>query len=239
VPRHSAPSLALPALLLAACSDLSAPTGPPDAGTSQVRAAALSVGELVRPRLTLTGATDSRTVLSLPLAFPGAANGLGTGSALLITIPGAGTFGCTANFIWSDGSRRYLGAAGHCFIPAERRATHGPGADFDASGVTVDACVSSCDGNFDINQLTGTWVRLGRVAYARQTDGEGNDIGNDFGVVEIPAELHDIVRLTMPVWGGPRHDHPQPRQPRMPLWTRPRRRRALRDQGALRRGWWC
>ena len=50
--------------------------------------------------------------------------------------------GCTANFVWSTGSTQYLGAAGHCFIPQGTTATHGPGADFDASGVLVSVCVN-------------------------------------------------------------------------------------------------
>jgi hypothetical protein len=43
---------------------------------------------------------------------------------------------------------------------------------------------------------------LGTVAYARQT-GPGGDIGNDFGVVEIPSSLHGLIRPEMPVWLGP------------------------------------
>jgi hypothetical protein len=46
-------------------------------------------------------------------------------------------------------------------------------------------------------------VRLGRVAYARQTNPTGTeDVGNDFGVVEIPASAHHLIRPEMPVWGG-------------------------------------
>jgi hypothetical protein len=50
--------------------------------------------------------------------------------------------------------------------------------------------------------ITGTLVQLGTVAYARQTQ-SGNDVGNDFGIVEIPSSLASYIRPAMPVWGGP------------------------------------
>jgi hypothetical protein len=53
--------------------------------------------------------------------------------------------------------------------------------------------------------LVGKLVTLGHVAYARQTNATGDeDVGNDFGVVAIPAEAASLVRPQMPVWGGPR-----------------------------------
>ena len=188
--------LLLAATFAAACDSLSPPPTPP--ATSLVPAGI----ELRRPRVDVTGWANLATTIPVALVTPAAAGNIGTGSALLITIPVEGRFGCTANFVWAAGGTRYLGAAGHCFIPADRAATHGPGADYDASGVVVDVCIEGCEGNFRTNQITGTWVRLGRVAYARQTL-DGEDVGNDFGVVEIPQAVRDFVRLDMPVWGGP------------------------------------
>lgn len=160
-------------------------------------------GAVRRPRLDLTPLVNLTRTISPRLVTPAMAQNIGPGSHLIIDIPGEGTFGCTANFIWAAGSTRYLGAAGHCFIPATTVATHGPGADYDASGVVVSVCVSNCSfGGFTGFTLTGTLVRLGRVAYARQTAADG-DIGNDFGVVTIPASLASMVRPSMPVWGGP------------------------------------
>ena len=56
--------------------------------------------------------------LATPAApTPTAANGIGPGDYLLITRPD-GLFICTANFVWADtAGNRYLGAAGHCFLP--------------------------------------------------------------------------------------------------------------------------
>jgi hypothetical protein len=156
-----------------------------------------------RARLDVTTLVDATRTIPLALVTPAMAANIGPGSHLLIEIPGEGTFGCTANFIWAGGTTRYLGAAGHCFIPQTATATHGPGADYDASGVVVSVCVSNCSFGGETGfTLTGDLVQLGRVAYARQTAADG-DIGNDFGVVTIPAALASRIRPAMPVFGGP------------------------------------
>src|SRR5438093_7701912 len=159
--------------------------------------------DVVRPRIDLTPMTRLTTVVPLALVTPAMAQNIGPGSRLLIEIPGAGTFGCTANFVWASGATQYLGAAGHCFIPEGTTATHGPGANYDASGVQVSVCVSNCSFGGETGfVLTGDLVSLGAVAYARQTASDG-DIGNDFGVVAIPASLGSQIRVAMPVFGGP------------------------------------
>lgn len=156
-----------------------------------------------RPRLDLTPMTNLTHTVPLALVTPAMAANIGPGSHLLINIPGEGTFGCTANFVWAGGAGRYLGAAGHCFIPSTSTATHGPGADYDASGVVVSVCVSNCSFGGETGfTLTGNLVQLGAVAYSRQTAADG-DIGNDFGVVTIPAALASMIRPSMPVFGGP------------------------------------
>ena len=158
---------------------------------------------VVRPRIDLTQMTRATTVVPLALVTPAMAQNIGPGSHLLIEIPGAGTFGCTANFVWASGGTRYLGAAGHCFLPQGTTATHGPGTDYNASGVQVSVCVSNCSFGGETGfVLTGDLVSLGAVAYARQTAADG-DIGNDFGLVAIPASLASRIRTAMPVFGGP------------------------------------
>jgi hypothetical protein len=159
--------------------------------------------QTVRPRIDLTPMVNLTRTIPAHLVTPAMAQNIGPGSHLLITIPDAGTFGCTANFVWADGDTRYLGAAGHCFVPEGLTATHGPDADFDASGVVVSVCVSDCSfGGQTGFTLTGNLVDLGPVAYARQT-AAGEDIGNDFGVVTIPSALAASIRPSMPVFGGP------------------------------------
>lgn len=195
--------LAVAVALVAGCdSPAPAPTAADFSGHG-VRASLVPAGmQLRRPRLDLTAALDLTTSIPAELVTPQAAGNIGPGSAIIITIPNEGRFGCTANFVWRSGGRRYLGAAGHCFLPADKAATHGPGADYDASGVVVQVCVDGCEGDFRTNQITGTWVTLGKVAYARQTFA-GEDVGNDFGVVEVPRPFRELIRKSMPVWGGP------------------------------------
>jgi hypothetical protein len=187
---------------LAACVD--APSAPElTASTDLIALGGATDVELKRPKIDVTRWVDQTISKEPNLLLPAGPEGIGPGSPILITIPGEGRFGCSANFVWRDGGKLYLGAAGHCFVAATAKSTHGPGADFDASGVTVDVCVDNCEGNFRTMTLVGTVVRLGRVAYARQTDPTGTeDVGNDFGVVEIPASAAHLVRPEMPVWGG-------------------------------------
>jgi hypothetical protein len=188
------------AAALAACVD--APSAPELTASTDLIALGGDT-QLKRPKIDVTKWVDQTIRREPNLLLPAGPEGIGPGSPILITIPNDGRYGCSANFVWRDGAKLYLGAAGHCFVSATSRSTHGAGADFDASGVTVDVCVANCEGNFRTMTLVGTVVRLGRVAYARQTDPTGTeDVGNDFGVVEIPASAHHLIRPEMPVWGG-------------------------------------
>jgi hypothetical protein len=160
--------------------------------------------EVVRTEIDLTSEVDQSLTIPPEVLTPEAARNIGPGSALVITIPDEGRFGCTANFVWRARGKTYLGSAGHCFLPGDRKSTHGEGADYDASGVEVRVCVEGCEGNFRTMLLVGKFVTLGKVAYARQTDPTGEeDVGNDFGVVEIPSAVADLIRPSLPVFGGP------------------------------------
>lgn len=153
----------------------------------------------------LTGFDDQTVTIPAHVPVPAGATGIGPGSRLLINIPGpgGGNFGCTANFVWTDGAQQYLGSAGHCFLPDGATSTHGPDSDFNPAGVSVRVCVANClAGGLLGGVIQGTYVNLGSVVYARQHVG-GVGIGNDFGLAEIPAALAAQVRPSMPVWGGP------------------------------------
>jgi hypothetical protein len=173
------------------------------AACAAVEVRAQPAAPVVRPRVDLTTRVNVTRTIPAQLVTPAMAQNIGPGSHLLIDIPGAGTFGCTANFVWAAGTARYLGAAGHCFVPEGLTATHGPGADYNASAVVVRVCVSNCSFGGETGFIvTGDLVQLGAVAYARQTGASG-DIGNDFGVATIPPALAPMIRPSMPVFGGP------------------------------------
>jgi len=156
-----------------------------------------------RARLDLRDAVDATTTVQAA-SVPAEATGIGPGSHLLVEMDG-GLYGCTASWVFEEGGRLLLGAAGHCFLPEGTTATHGPDADWDPADSAVRVCVSECTFGGQLGFLVeGTTVALGPVAYARQEQSPGGEqIGFDFGVVEIPADLHDLVRTDMPVFGGP------------------------------------
>jgi hypothetical protein len=163
-----------------------------DAGTDDVRAV-----------IDLSGATD-RTTTVQAASVPAQATGIGPGSHLFIEMDG-GLYGCTASWVFTDGVRLLLGAAGHCFLPEGTTATHGDDADWQPSGTKVRVCVSACSFGGVLGFMAeGDTVELGPLVYARQEQERGGEqLGWDFGVVEVPTDLHHLVRTDMPVFGGP------------------------------------
>ncbi|MEA3144382.1 MAG: hypothetical protein QOG31_1706, partial [Thermoplasmata archaeon] len=131
----------------------------------------------------------------------------------LTTIPGDGTFICTLSFIFKDTThspvRYYAGTAGHCVLPATAVATAGPGANYNAAGVTVQVCTTFCYVGGELSGLIGSMQNLGTVAYARQTQASAapfcvsGDIGNDFALITIDSARYAQVKTSMAVWGGP------------------------------------
>lgn len=156
---------------------------------------------LQRARLDLSEAVDRSTTYDAASPTPGdTGDGIGPGSPLVITIPDAGTFGCTANYVWRSGTQLFLGAAGHCFIgdPEDDRASSS-----ELERVEVEVCVAACYfGGLASQVISGEMVTLGDVVYARQATGD-EEPGHDFGLVAIPAAHAELVRPSMPVWGGP------------------------------------
>ena len=105
---------------------------------------ASSIGEPVRLRQQVTRVTDLSPAGTRSAPTPGDAVGIGPGSPILQTIPGEGTFICTANFVFASGGNYYLGSAGHCFLPADEISTHGTSDNYNAAGVVVEVCVADC-----------------------------------------------------------------------------------------------
>lgn len=168
---------------------------------SYARAADSGSGPAGRPAvLEVTG--WRYTTAGSPL--PSAADGIGPGSYLLITTTDVSSgspaqFICTANFVWDGTGGPYLGAAGHCFLPADKDAYVGT----DPYVTKVEVCVSGCLFGGQLGAgFAGTFKTLGAVVYARQLRGDA-DIGNDFGLVRIPPALASLIRPSVPVWGGP------------------------------------
>ncbi|MEK6985899.1 MAG: hypothetical protein AABX89_05925 [Candidatus Thermoplasmatota archaeon] len=129
--------------------------------------------------------------------------GIGPGSALQQGVDGI-QFICSASFLLRDPATAtyYLSTAGHCLV---RDATDGTpytgAANPDRVKNRVDICVDGCLNN---GLGLGTYVSLqAGEGYHPVTYAESGGIGQDFGIIEIPAELHDLLRPAMPQWGGP------------------------------------
>jgi hypothetical protein len=156
------------------------------------------------PRLDLTDHDAEFETVAASSVTPETASGIGPGSLLRITRDGTAA-GCTANFIWDGaGGGVYLGAAGHCFLPSDAAAERNAGGSYDASDVTVEACVDCAFGGATaLNGVQGgRLVELGEVAYARQSE-SGVGVGNDFGLVRVPDAVTDLLDPAMPEFGGP------------------------------------
>lgn len=171
--------------------------------TVDLSAQAVPLIEKIEGEVRFLNLSDLNDPMHTPI--PADAYLIGPGSRLTIAMGGV-AYRCTANFIWRDNvtSKLYLGAAGHCFVPPDKVATHGPGANYDPNLTAVGVCVSFCS---PLAQLSGGGttvenVLLGPVVYARQAQ-SGVQLGNDFGLVEIPPQYYSKIRTTMPVWLGP------------------------------------
>ena len=142
---------------------------------------------------------------------PELATGIRPGSQMFIAFPDGTTGGCTANFVWQDGwGDRYIGAAGHCFLPDGKNASENAQRDgeddgdvYDVNQLSVAVCADCTFGGATGLIVRGTTIELGDVAYARQTLPDGSSVGHDFGLVRIPSSAEDAVDPSMPQFGGP------------------------------------
>ena len=148
----------------------------------------------------LTPAEAAVAAAGLP---PTIQDGIGPGSALHQQ-GAAGGFLCTAAFLLRDPATAiyYLSTAGHCLVEDAEDPTPYTGAsDPDKVVRSVEICVAQC---LDNALSLGTYVELERsetyhpIAFA-QSGGQGAD----FGLIELPPDVHDLLRPAMPQWGGP------------------------------------
>ena len=178
------------------------------------------------PCVDLTGVEDRTTTISASEPLPEPATGVQPGSQMIITIDDAGTFGCSANFIWEDTSTTigegevddperhplYIGAAGHCFLAGGKNAIENAkreGEEDDnlqpADRVSSVKLCKDCTfgGATGLSVIDGETYELGDVVYARQNLPDGTQVGHDFGLVRIPEELRPAVDPSIPQFGGP------------------------------------
>jgi hypothetical protein len=156
-------------------------------------------------------AVEDETTTVAAGGAPELATGIRPGSQMFIEYPDGTTAGCTANFVWQDGwGDRYIGAAGHCFLPDDTNASENATRDgeddgdgYDVSQLSVAVCEDCTFGGATGLIVRGTTIELGDVAYARRTLPDGSAVGHDFGLVRIPSAADSAVDPSMPQFGGP------------------------------------
>lgn len=150
--------------------------------------ATVAVGALLAPTATaapeLSDPADWAPAASAPIR-PGV--GLVTGNAA-----------CTANFIYTDGDRTFIGYAAHC--AANGGASDLDGCETEAMPLGTPVAILATDGTERAGTLAYTaWGTMAEVG----EDDPDTCFYNDFALVEIdPADVAE-VNPSMPVFGGP------------------------------------
>ena len=107
---------------------------------------------------------------------------------------------CTGNFIFSDGTKTYLGQSAHCASNGASTDTNGCIAQSLPLGTRVEIEDASNPGSFPV---------VGTLAYSSwiTMKQRGEDVNsetckyNDFALIELPAGT--ATNSTVPFWGGP------------------------------------
>ncbi len=130
-------------------------------------------------------------------------DGIGPGSALQMGVGDISSV-CTASFLLRDPTtgQYYLSTAGHCLVVDAEDPTPVTGATHpDMVNDRVDVCVEGCINN---GLGLGTYVSLqANGAYHPVAFAKSNGVGDDFGLIALPPDVHGLLRPEMPQWGGP------------------------------------
>jgi PKD repeat protein len=135
---------------------------------------------------------------------PGLQQGIGPGTGIRFAARNGAayaTFGCTSSFLFENAATQkyYLATAGHCLQDAGS-----VDATSSSRALWVDLCFRNCDSNFaglgDYVHLTADSAYQGYhpVAWAHE-----NGIGDDAGLIEVPASVQSLLRPWLFEWGGP------------------------------------
>lgn len=111
--------------------------------------------------------------------------------------PGVQTFTngaqCTANFVFTDGTRTFIGQAAHCSGTGSSTATDGCTSGSLPLGTPVD-----------VAGFRGTMVYNSWLAMQKAGEKDANTCAyNDLALVELPAAAVATTNPSVPFWGGP------------------------------------
>jgi hypothetical protein len=100
---------------------------------------------------------------------------------------------CTANFVFTDGVKTYLGQAAHC---------SGTGAATDTNGCSAASLPLGT--KVDVNGFQGTMVYNSWLAMKAAKETDPNTCAyNDLALIELPAAAVATTNPSVPVYGGP------------------------------------
>jgi hypothetical protein len=100
---------------------------------------------------------------------------------------------CTANFVYTDGTKTYLGQAAHC---------SGTGAQTDTNGCTTGSLPLGTP--VTVAGFTGTMVYNSWLAMQAAHETDPNTCAfNDLALIELPAAAVATTNPSVPVYGGP------------------------------------
>lgn len=135
---------------------------------------------------------------------PGVQTGIGPGSAMRQGVGSQPSFICTAAFLLRDPytGTYYLSTAGHCLVREETDpAPYTGAANPDKVDSLIQVCVAGC---LDNALGIGTYVDIkAKEGFHPVAFAQSGGVGLDFGIVQLPADLHDELRPDLPMWGGP------------------------------------
>ena len=105
---------------------------------------------------------------------------------------------CTANFVYTDGTKTYLGQAAHC--SGTGAATDTDGCDSGSLPLGTKVEVDGSDGTTYVGTMVyNSWIAM---QGAKETDAE-TCAYNDLALIELPAAAVAATNPSVPFYGGP------------------------------------
>lgn len=105
---------------------------------------------------------------------------------------------CTANFVFTDGTKTYLGQAAHCSGTGAATDTNGCSAASLPLGTAVE--VDGSDGStYQGTMVYNSWLAM----KAAGTTDANTCAYNDLALIELPAAAVAATNPSVPVYGGP------------------------------------
>lgn len=106
---------------------------------------------------------------------------------------------CTANFVYTDGTRTFLGQAAHC--SGTGAATDTDGCDSGSLPLGTKVEVDGTDGKtYSGTMVYNSWLAMQKAP--RETDPE-TCAYNDLALIELPADAVATTNPSVPFYGGP------------------------------------